>query len=502
MLLAAGIVGLAACSDATSPRSSSIDGLKLRSTWSPSGSTVIVNPMTLKGPCQSIAAPVACSATGWLFYNDETDAGDPTLGSFVAGPGAPVSGTGSAQISVTGTQRRNLASYEFSGTSLLSITAMSFRTYNPSAGNAGSANRSAYLQFNVSFDGSDTWQRRLVFVPSQNGTVTPDTWKEWDAISGGTALWNYSGATWPITLQPGTTLKTWSQILIDYPSAKIRVTDGQLSLRVGEPYPDGYTENIDSFTFGTAAGSTVYDFEPAFGSCNVSVSGTTITLLSNCNTDRTLSIPNGFTVEGNSYTVTAVNPASGSFLGAVIRAGGTSAIVNNITIATANLTGCQDGVTGLRGILFEGAGGSITNNTIRDINRGPSGCQEGNGIDVTNFGGTTQFTVLVTGNTVTNYQKTGIRANGNVAATINNNIVTGLGPVSYIAQNGIQISRSATATIKNNTVSGNFYTGPDWVSCGLLFYQAGGVKASANNLFSNQVNQCNAGKGGGKFNSN
>ncbi|MBI5288158.1 MAG: hypothetical protein HY873_04220, partial [Chloroflexi bacterium] len=165
------------------------------------------------------------TATGWAFYNDETDVVDPTLGSFVSGPAIPAFGTGSAQISVTGTQRRNLASYQFAGTPLADITALSFRTYNPSAGNGGSASRSAYLNFNVDFNGSDTWQRRLVFVPSVNGTVTQDNWKEWDAIAGGSALWSYSGPTWPVTGGAGTTPKTWAQILADYPVVRIRVTD-------------------------------------------------------------------------------------------------------------------------------------------------------------------------------------------------------------------------------------------------------------------------------------
>jgi hypothetical protein len=259
------IVGLAACSDATSPTMKSAQGLKLSATWVPSGSTVVVRPATLRGACQTAAAPFACYTaypTGWLFYNDENDSGDPTLGSFVSGPGTPLYGVGSAQISVSGTQRRNLASYEFAGTPLSNITAMSFRTYNPSAGNGGLATRTAYLQFNVDFNGTDTWQRRLSFLPSDNGTVTQNSWKEWDAINGGNALWRYSGATWPVTGGPGTTPKTWNQILADYPGIRIRVTDAQLSMRVGEPYADGYMENIDSFTFGTAAGTTVYDFEP------------------------------------------------------------------------------------------------------------------------------------------------------------------------------------------------------------------------------------------------
>jgi hypothetical protein len=230
--------------------------------YAASNGTVIVTPADLEttfGPANTSPA----HANGkWFFYNDETDFIDNSLGSFVPGPGNPPLGDSSIQISVTGTQRRNIATYRFGGTKLGDITTLKFSTYNPSAGNGGSTNRSAYLNFNVDFTGTSTsFQRRLVFVPNQNGTVTQNNWKEWDAIAGGTALWNYSGATWPITGQPGTTLKTWSQILSDYPNARILVGDSWLGLRVGEPYANGYTENIDAFKFGTAAGTTTFDFD-------------------------------------------------------------------------------------------------------------------------------------------------------------------------------------------------------------------------------------------------
>ena len=197
---------------------------------------------------------------GWLFYNDENDTIDNSLGSFVVGPGTPPLGLGSAQISVTGTQRRNLATYQFAGTSLASINNLRYSTYNPSAGNGGSANRSGYLHFNVDFDGSDTWQRRLVYVPSDNGTVNQNSWQEWDAINNGNAIWRYSGGAFP---GGAATTKTWNQILADYPGVRMRVTDSFLGIRVGEPYADGYTENIDAFKFGINNGSVVFDFEPS-----------------------------------------------------------------------------------------------------------------------------------------------------------------------------------------------------------------------------------------------
>lgn len=214
------------------------------------------------GDMATSPADVQADPTKWFFYNDENDTIDNSLGSFVTGPGTPPAGMGSVQISVSGMQRRNLATYQFSGTPLASITVLKFSTYNPSAGNGGSATRSGYLNFNVDFDGSDTWQKRLVFVPSQNGSVVQNHWNEWDAINGGAALWSYSGATWPGTATPGTTLRTWNDIVTSYPGIRIRVTDSWLGIRVGEPYANGYTENIDAFKFSAGAGLKRFDFEP------------------------------------------------------------------------------------------------------------------------------------------------------------------------------------------------------------------------------------------------
>lgn len=477
--------------------------------------TVVVKPSSLNGPCQTLAAPFVCFVaypTGWLFYNDESDAGDPTLGSFVAGPGTPMHGLGSAQITVTGSQRRNLATYQFAGTALADITVLSFRTFNPSAGNVGAASRSAYLNFNVDFNGTDTWQSRLLFVPSVNGPVLQDTWQEWDAFAAGSALWLYSGPTWPAPngAVPGTTPLTWNQIVTDYPGVRIRVTDAHLGLRVGEPYADGYTENIDAFSFGTAAGTTIFDFDPDtyWGSCVVEDDGSSYTLLSDCTTDQSLILPAGYTLDGNGFTITAVDPAGGHFLGAVVRNGGATAHVTGVTITATGLANvCDGGDDRLRGILFEGASGSITNNVVTNVNQGPSGCQEGNAIEARNepFDDTgSDVIVVISDNTVDGYIKNGITANGSVAATITDNVVSGSGPVGVplAAQNGIQIGFGATAIVRGNTVSGNNYTPTSFVACGILIFQADGVKASHNSLSGNERDNCNFGKGGGNYNPN
>ncbi|MDB5225503.1 MAG: exported protein of unknown function [Candidatus Adlerbacteria bacterium] len=257
---------------ATSGKGFLIDNVDI-STSQPSinnqNSTIVVRAADLETQTDRFLAADNNSGK-WFFYNDENDTINNALGSFVSGPAGSL-GDGSVQVSVTGTERRNLATYAFGGVQLSAIKTLKYSTYNPSAGNGGDANRSGYLNFNVSFDGSNIWQRRLVFVPANNGAVVQNSWNEWDAIQNGSAKWSYSGATWPTTAQAeagvsGTTLKTWNEILVDYPDAEILDGDSFLGVRVGEPYADGYTENIDKFVFGALNGSTLttktFNFEP------------------------------------------------------------------------------------------------------------------------------------------------------------------------------------------------------------------------------------------------
>jgi hypothetical protein len=120
----------------------------------------------------------------------------------------------------------------------------------------------------------------------------------------------------------------------------------------------------------------------------------------------------------------------------------------------------------------------------------------------------------IKGSTVSQYQKNGITVSGKAAdgiaagptgsgktnASVLNNTVTGQGHINYIAQNGIQISYGATAIVRGDTVSGNWYTPAGTTACGLLLYQAAGVKTQMNSLFANETNLCNVSRGGGHTN--
>ena len=193
----------------------------------------------------------------------------------------------------------------------------------------------------------------------------------------------------------------------------------------------------------------------------------------------------GSVFDGNGHSITGVDPATGHFTGAVLQAqaGADSIKVAGVTVSASGLADvCDAGTARLRGILFDGVGGVITDNNVTGIEQGAngeSGCQEGTGIDVRNEP----------------FDTTGT----DFRVTISDNTVTGDGPISYIAQNGIQVAYGATAIVKNNSSSENWYTPSSYVACGFLVYQADGVRASGNNFFNNERNQCNFGKSGGSF---
>jgi|GEM_PF-1362500 len=227
--------------------------------------------------------------------------------------------------------------------------------------------------------------------------------------------------------------------------------------------------------------------------CTFTVSGKTMRLNASCTTDATIFIPNGFTLDGRGHTITGVDPAGDHFRGAVVQNGGVTAHVKNLTVTVSGLADvCDADVNRLRGILFEAASGSIKNNTVLNINQGASGCQEGNAIEVRNapFDGTHPATksVKIEGNVVSAYQKTGILANGDVSVSMEDNTVTGLGPVNYIAQNGIQLGFGALGKVKENTVSGNVYSPQTFASGGILLVFAGnGIQVTENEVDTSDV---------------
>jgi hypothetical protein len=198
--------------------------------------------------------------------------------------------------------------------------------------------------------------------------------------------------------------------------------------------------------------------------CQFATAGRTMSLQGDCTTDATILIPDGFTLVGNSHTITAVDPpgAPGTtfFSGAVVSNAGARASVRALRITTRNLgVFCHVESARLRGIWLNGASGEISQNTVTNLAQIQLGCQEGNGIVAENLGpGVTQ--VSIRDNLVQAYEKIGIEVTGNVQAEVRNNTVVGAGPVNTISQIGVRVGFGASGTVvAENQISGASYTG-------------------------------------------
>lgn len=217
-------------------------------------------------------------------------------------------------------------------------------------------------------------------------------------------------------------------------------------------------------------------------------------------------LPTGFVRDGIVMTAARINPpavsgevdASGCHIGVYYDHAGAGGTVSEADIHGATYFG----------VLVNGDSGAVNvdvrNSTIHDIGETPfNGSQHGVAVYYRALGaGTAEGDV--DGNVISAYQKGGIVVNG-ARAWVNTlgNSVTGLGRVSFIAQNGIQYGFGANGTIFGNEIAGNFYTGDggvgpnaggqnppgwDYVSAGLLLYQTGTVKQSKNMYRDNQRN--------------
>jgi parallel beta-helix repeat protein len=201
-------------------------------------------------------------------------------------------------------------------------------------------------------------------------------------------------------------------------------------------------------------------------------------------------INKSLTIEGNGAGAIIQAPASlATVLGQtpLVEIGGGAAVnMSNLTL---------DGPGPSAGIyVVGGATANVTGTTIAHMRNNPlNGVQTGRGILVGSTGQNQVGHAVITGCTITDYQKSGIVTGGNgTTVTITGTTITGVGPTSLIAQNGININPGTTAQVSNNTISGNEYTGqgsgPDPTmntqSAGILNFNDGG-SFTGNTVFGN-----------------
>jgi hypothetical protein len=221
--------------------------------------------------------------------------------------------------------------------------------------------------------------------------------------------------------------------------------------------------------------------------------------------------------------------ASGCYMVTTSKGTMTAALVDPTSPVTGTVmpTGCDIGVyfgpgttgsvvdatiTGFveYGVFNDGGTVSVRDSTITMIGNTPfNGVQYGIGVYFVNphmnnaAWPSSPARGTISNNTIAQYQKGGITVNGlGSAAVVTDNMVEGLGPVPFIAQNGIQFGFGATPlAVQGNTVHGNLYTEgyapPGNVATGILYYQADtgdastgaivGALASENHVYDNQA---------------
>lgn len=140
---------------------------------------------------------------------------------------------------------------------------------------------------------------------------------------------------------------------------------------------------------------------------------------------------------------------------------------------------------GLSGIIYNNAGGAITNSDVRNTRNAPPTPRDDNPLDdlVYNDKAYGIFvyndsaegkSIEISGNQVSDFSKNGILVLANDTDTkvvVKDNQVIGEGPTVGIAQNGIQVKGdNTTGEISGNHITGLLYVGKNWVATGILVF--------------------------------
>jgi hypothetical protein len=169
-------------------------------------------------------------------------------------------------MTVTGTADHwSVFNYDHDGTQLSNITALGYSTYSDNATTAPILQMEINPGNTTGTDAGVTYST-LNFEPYlQTGGLIPTTWQTWSVLSG--EVWGTH-----LTGAPNSSPLSWSSFLATYPNAKIT---GGIGMSVGSGW-SATTGETDALTIGTAAQTTVYNFEPPFQVTTTSLPGGTV----------------------------------------------------------------------------------------------------------------------------------------------------------------------------------------------------------------------------------
>jgi len=436
--------------------------------------TVDVNPADISG---------IPGTTDWFTLNL---AGSATS-AIVTGPGTPPLGTGSLQMTTSGTtDKLNVFNLDHDGVKLADITHLEYSTY-------GNSNLLAItLQMTIDPDGAaGTGVPRfgggapvnfatLNFEPYNDNTITPNTWQTWNALTDGAAIWASNIEGDPGNGNNGriTNPATWAEFVAFYPDAEIIGTTGLFGVNVGSNWSSAFTGHVDAIKIGYGGDTVTYNFDPAIactticyadavngndlngGSSPTDAKKTIQAAVNAVNTNGQVIVAAGVYPENvtipKSLTLTGAgqaNDATGTVLEGTGRNGSGIFINNNVTDVTVeNLRVQNYNTTPAAGVYANLSNHRLTVQNITSVNNGTTGT---NGGGIYMNGPVNQ--VLITGNTITNNRSRGIVIwNGfKTNITITDNTVTGNNCCGIELQDGT----ASGVTVTGNTVSGNADSG-------------------------------------------
>lgn len=240
------LLGLAACSADSTPLTATHADRALAQDAN-SGSTVIVTESDITRQAEDTPP-----TNNWVLYTRLAG-----TGSFTTGPGTPPLGVGSITfVTPTPADKVQLYNYDHIGTRLTDIRSMSYSTYR----SIGTAHQLTSINIEIDYNGAAaSGYSTLVFEPVYNpnqGAVASGLWQNWDAYSGGNAIW------WSTRAIPGVCARdcyvTWNQIVSSNPNAVIL---GGFGLNQGSG-GEALTASADALHLDTSGWSITYDFEP------------------------------------------------------------------------------------------------------------------------------------------------------------------------------------------------------------------------------------------------
>jgi hypothetical protein len=189
----------------------------------------------------------------------------------------------------------------------------------------------------------------------------------------------------------------------------------------------------------------------------------THSLTADCLLDSTWVVEDGWTIDGNGHTVTA--DATGAFTGpgVVIESaagtGGAAPKTMNVKHLTIQALHFHSATGHVAGILFDGAGGRVSDVRISGVSDGTA-TDNGFGVEVDNSVGAGVGTGLTppqvkvdNGTTISGYQRAAIYAHGEVKLNVLQAVVQGPDAISGEAVAGVRMTDGTHGSVKESHIS-------------------------------------------------